>query len=321
VGAYVSDTTPSGEARLAAAPKTILVVWFSQSGQLTEILDRLLAPLRARPATTILQAPLKPTPPFPFPWSPARFLDVFPESFHEIPHALAPLGVDPGTRADLVILGYTPWYLSPAIPVSSFLQSAEGQALVAGRTVITVVGCRNMWYRAHVRVKTRLEAAGAHLKGHIVLADRAPNLVSAASLLHWMRSGRKQRLFGVLPLPGVSDDDIARAVTWGSMIAAALHCETFPDLKEKLASAGACRVVPHLISLENAGARVFRVWSWIVLAAGRRGSHARRAALVAFGCYLGLGLLLASPISFLLFYLTLPFRRRAIEREVKGVVA
>ena len=129
----------------------------------------LLAPLRERSGVEIVEERLAPAAPFRFPWSVYEFLDVFPEAFREIPCALEPLQLTASERYDLVILAYQVWYLAPSIPTSSFLQSREAALLLDGTPVLTIVGCRNMWVRAHALVKNRVRAAKGRLVGHIVL--------------------------------------------------------------------------------------------------------------------------------------------------------
>ena len=72
--------------------KRILVVHYSQSGQLTRVLDAILAPLRKVQHTPldIVELALEPVEPFPFPWGFMQFLDAFPESFLLKPRPLKP---------------------------------------------------------------------------------------------------------------------------------------------------------------------------------------------------------------------------------------
>ena len=131
--------------------KKILVVSYSQSGQLDRIVASLLAPLRSQ--ATIIEEKLAPSTPFPFPWPIHQFLDVFPEAFRGIPCPLQPLKSTASDRYDLVIMAYQVWYLAPSIPISSFLQSREAKSLLQGTPILTIVGCRNMWFRAHAIVR------------------------------------------------------------------------------------------------------------------------------------------------------------------------
>ena len=170
----------------------MLAVYYSQSGQMRRILERVLAPLVAA-GVEVVWAPLEPVPAYPFPWPVGEFFDAFPETVAGIPCALRPPSFDPDGQYDLVVLGWQPWFLSPSIPAASFLRGAARQVL-AGRPVVTVVGARNMWLVAQEEVKRLVRAAGGRLVGNIALADRAPNLVSAVTILRWMLRGRRGAL-------------------------------------------------------------------------------------------------------------------------------
>jgi hypothetical protein len=314
-----ADNAAAGEVRAAERPaKRILVVSFSQSGQLDRIVETLLAPLRTA-GHDIVEERLTPTLPYPFPWTVHQFLDVFPEAFRGIPCPLEPLKTPAHQRYDLVILAYQVWYLAPSIPISSFLQSAEAQQLLQGAPVVSIVGCRNMWLRAHDIVKGHLRAANARPVGHIVLMDRAYHLVSVITILYWMLTGRKDRLLGLFPRPGVSEADITRCAAYGQLVESGLSVPTFPDIQDRLNTLSACRVVPHLMFLENRAVRPFTIWSKLLLSKGSRGDARRRGAVRLFGCYLGFAVALFSPLSFFMFYLTLPFRRAAVDRQIQQV--
>jgi hypothetical protein len=295
--------------------KRILVISYSQSGQLDEIIDSFLTSFKREGIEIILES-IHPVAPFPFPWSIYGFLDVFPESFQGRPIPLHPLKVSPDAEFDLVVIGYQVWYLAPSLPVGSFLQCPDALRLLQCKPVITIVGARNMWYRAHEQVKAHLRMAGARLVGHIALTDRAFNLVSVVTILYWMLGGKKERLLGLFPKPGISLDDIAGCADFGSIVLEGLAAPGLPTLQRRLDEAGACRVVPHLMALERVASQAFRIWSnWILHANERRRSWLVRI----FGFYLAAGIALISPLSLLLFNLALPFRGASIKREIEGV--
>lgn len=49
-----------------------------------------------------------------------------------------------------------------------------------------------MWTNAQEKVKIRLKELHAELVGNIVLTDKAPNLISAYTIVKWMYSGKKK---------------------------------------------------------------------------------------------------------------------------------
>lgn len=75
----MSPNPPPCAPTSVAARKQVLVLSYSQTGQLTTLVESLLAPLRADPRIEIRVEALVPRPSFPFPWSLWRFLDAFPE--------------------------------------------------------------------------------------------------------------------------------------------------------------------------------------------------------------------------------------------------
>lgn len=302
-----------------SSAKKILIISFSQSGQLDRIVASLIAPLRMGRLVDITEEVLIPVTPFPFPWSAYQFLEVFPEAFRGIPCLLEPLKSDADERYDLVILAYQVWYLAPSIPISSFLQSPEARRLLEHTPVLTIVGCRNTWIRAHEKVKDYLHAADARLVGHVVLADKAYQLVSVITFNYWMRTGRKDRMLGFLPKPGVSEQDIARCSELGQVVADCLPCPTFPNIQDRLDELSACRVIPHFMFLETRGAKVFDLWSRWIIGRGRQGDPRRGRLTRIFGWYLGCMIVLFSPLSFLVFYATLPFRRSAVRRQIQHI--
>src|SRR5438477_614085 len=113
--------------------KRILVLFYSQSGQLAEVARSVLEPLQNSGDLTVAVEELRPAVPFPFPWKLRQFFDVFPESVEEIPCALQPFHFDPEAEFDLVILFFQVWFLSPSVPITAFLQSAAARKVLAGR--------------------------------------------------------------------------------------------------------------------------------------------------------------------------------------------
>jgi hypothetical protein len=302
------------EVNVTAPRKKVLVISFSQSGQLRNIVRSFLAPLRENPLIDIVDEVLRPVTPFPFPWSPYEFIDVFPESYQGIPCALAALKCDGQAHYDLVILAYQVWYLAPSIPVSTFLQSDAAKACLKGRPVVTIVACRNMWYRAHATVKEHLLAADARLIGHVALTDKAFNLVSLVTTVYWLLTGKRERLFQLLPTPGVSETDIRRCSVFAKIVESALLNSTQVSIQERLNAAGACRLVPHLVALERLASRAFGIWSNLII----RSRGARKYLVIVFGLYLVFAIAVFVPLSLLLFYLTLPLRRGAVQRQMQA---
>ena len=128
----------------------ILVLYYSQSGQLRDILDSITSEIKSNAEIDFVK--IEPVKPFPFPWPAYTFFDTMPETVQQVPVEVKPLPAEVTNKDyDLVLFGYQSWFLHPSIPVSSFLQS-QYAAVLKGKNVVTVIGCRNMWLNGQERV-------------------------------------------------------------------------------------------------------------------------------------------------------------------------
>ncbi|MFC2467541.1 MAG: dialkylresorcinol condensing enzyme DarA [Capnocytophaga endodontalis] len=292
--------------------KRVLVVYYTQSGQLKEIIDSVLSPLTE---VTIDFLPIDTTEPFPFPWTGEAFFGAFPESYLQIPQPLKPFHLA-HTDYDLVILGYQVWYLSPSIPFNSFLQSEAGKQLLQGKPVITISGTRNMWVMAHQKVKKLLTECGAHLVGNIALTDRHHNHISVITIVQWLFSGDKnKRYLGVFPKAGVADKDIQGASVYGALIAPHLQTGDYTGLQQEIVAHGGVHYKRFLLSAEKKGNRLFGIWAKMIY-----GSKKRKFLLKCFRIYLYIAIWVLMPIVWLLYWLTYPLFFWKVEREVKKLV-
>ena len=292
--------------------KRVLVVYYTQSGQLKEIIDSVLSPLTE---VTIDFLPIDTAEPFPFPWTDEAFFGAFPESYLQIPQPLKPFQLA-HTDYDLVILGYQVWYLSPSIPFNSFLQSETGKQLLQGKPVITVSGTRNMWVMAHQKVKKLLTDCGAHLVGNIALTDRHHNHISVITIVQWLFSGDKnKRYLGVFPKAGVADKDIQGASVYGTLIAPHLQTVDYTGLQQEIVAHGGVHYRRFLLSAEKKGNRLFGIWAKMIY-----GSKKRKFLLKCFRIYLYIAIWVLMPIVWLLYWLTYPLFFWKVEREVKQLI-
>jgi hypothetical protein len=277
--------------------RKVLIIYYSQTGQLKQIVDSIISPLKND--CHLFFEELKPIPSYPFPWNGMPFFQVFPESVNEIPCKLEPFQHNPDDDFDLIILAYQVWYLSPSIPVTSFLQSEAAKKLFRGKPVITVLGVRNMWIMAQERVKSRIADAGGRIVGNIVLADPAPNLTSVITIVRWMMKGDKSpfRWSGIqFPQAGVPDQEISDARVFGDSISKSLLSGKFENLQHELVSAGAVNVDPVLFNIEKTGKRIFGIWARLILKKGPYNDPCREQRLKAFKYYLFAVIYLVSPV-------------------------
>jgi hypothetical protein len=286
--------------------KKILVIYYTQTGQLKQILDSMLLSLTGDRGFLIEYLEIQPTTVYPFPWTRSEFLDVFPESVLEEPIDLKPFAAKhPGTY-DLIILAFQPWYLSPSLPITSFLQSPEAATIIKGANVLIVIGARNMWVKSFERVKERVKSLGGRLCANIVLIDRALNFISFVTICYWMFAGKKDRFLGLFPQPGVSDADIKEAGKYGEVIGPALINDRLDQLDETLQKLGGSEINVSLARLENRAKKIFFLWARAIT----KRPGIRKRLLNVFFVELVLGLVIVSPLNSLLGLVLNKFHRQ-----------
>jgi len=298
--------------------KNILVLYYSQSGQLAEILSNLIKPLDIDDNCQITIQEIQPEQTYSFPWNMKDFLQVFPESYLQIPSPNTPIPQEVmNKKYDLIILGYTVWYLSPSIPVNSFLQGDQAKKLLENTPIITVNGSRNMWILTQEKVKKLLADSKANLVGNIAFVDRHWNHISVITIVHWMIGGKKTKYLGVFPKPGVSDEDIKGAEKFGVVIKKFLFQESFKQMQETLVQLGAVKIKPFLIRSDKSGNHIFSKWSAHIYKVGLKSPERRAKWLNFFQYYLQFAIWVFVPIVFIIFLLTyVPFYAR-IKKDIK----
>lgn len=287
----------------------ILIIYYSQTGQLKQILNSLTSELKNNCELEFVE--IKPINPFPFPWTNNYFFDCMPECVLEIPEPITPIQFK-RTHYDLIILGYQPWFLSPSLPTTSFLQSPFA-SILNGHNVVTVIGARNMWLNAQEKVKGRLQHLNAKLIGNIVFKDNHPNLVSLLTVIRWSFKGQKEAS-GLLPEAGVSGSDIEGAKRFGDLIFQ--HLSDPKGLHNFLLTSGAIDLKPGLIILEKRGVKNFRKFATYIRAKGERGNPDRLSRVKLFNRLLLIGIFILSPISGLTARLAVLIGKKRLEEEV-----
>lgn len=297
--------------------KNILVLYYSQTGQLEDILREFLSMIEKTGDVSITYEALTPRIPYPFPWSSYEFCDVFAESVAGAPCELLPLKCDMNKDYDLIILGYTVWYLSPCIPVASFLQSQDAHHLLGGRPVLTIIGCRNMWILAQEKIKSILRGLDARLCGNIVLSDRTGNLTGVLTIALWMLTGKKERFLGLLPKPGISDGDIKASSRFGPVIREAMAGDTFEIDQKMLNHMDAVAIDPALLIMEIRMTKIFSIWSAFIRKKGGHKNPARRKRVRAFFVYLIIAILVIAPAASLVARLIKKIKKDQLNAEIE----
>ncbi|WP_280270069.1 hypothetical protein [Nocardia wallacei] len=266
-----------------------VVFEYSQTGQLTEVTEALIAPLE-RAGWRIRRVLVEPVEPYPFPWPIRRFFGVFPTCVDE--HATIDISVADGELrsepGELVILAYQVWYLAPALPARALLRGHP--ELFADRDVLTVVACRNMWYSAAAEVGRHLAAAGARPRGAVAAIDTRAQALTLVTTLRWLLTGRRDGAwFG---RAGVGADELERVGRIGSAIAAA---RSAAEVSTAELTDPAAPVVPVLAAADLVAGRIFRYWGGAVRRASAVGAAGRAVTLVGFVGWLGAAILVGLP--------------------------
>jgi hypothetical protein len=239
--------------------KKVLAIYYSQSGQLGEIIDNFTQPLIdagidvEKVRVRLVNEPN-------FPWTADTFFSVMPNCQLDVPAQLQPFELKE-QKYDLVILGYQAWFLSPSIPFNSLMQTEQMKAVVKDTPVITVTGARNMWLSAFVRVKKLLHAAEAKIVGNIALVDTHPNPVSFVTIFHWMLHGKKDSYLNIFPPPGVSDADIKHTKVFGESVIPHLMNNNWEGLQAELDANKAAVLNYNLMVIESTASKIFKAWA------------------------------------------------------------
>ncbi len=301
------------------AKKRVLVLHYTQTGQLTRLLNSVIQPLRSEDLFEIDEVEIKVKEPFPFPWPKRAFFNVFPETYLGVSVEVETPGLDIEKKYDLIILGWQAWYLSPSLPITSFLKTPEAARLFQDTPVVAVSACRNMWIMAYEKLRNHLLQFNAVVYGNIALVDPYPNLVSVLTVVGWMIHGKKENYKSWLPPSGVPDTEIQKASRFGDIIARELQKDDITSLNQSLLKAESVRIKPDLMILEARGNKLFGFWARYIRGKEENLNEARirMRRLKAFSYYLPVGIFILSPIASLLTRLVSLFNKKRVDRLVR----
>lgn len=294
----------------------VLVLYYSQTGQLKDITNNILSPLVNDASTVVDFVKVETEHEFPFPWTRLTFFNAFPESVFGIPFKLKPIQVDESKDYDLIILAYTVWYLNPSIPISSLLQNEEAKRIFNGKKVVTLIGSRNMWVLAQERVKRHLKELKADLIGNIVLIDRNKNLVSIITIIRWMFYGKKHPFWG-FPRAGIIQEDIEASNRFGEVLLNRLKQNNLTDMQEELNAKGAVEINPSLVILEKRATKLFHMYGNFLIKKGGFFDKERLGRVSLLSYLLPIGAFILSPITTLSSFLISVIKRKELAAEIR----
>ena len=263
--------------------KKVLVLYYSQTGQLKRVLDSFVSKLDDE-SVEIHKKAIRPVKNFKFPWSFYDFFDEFPESVYMDSCEIKEID-NLDNDYDLIILGYTVWYMSPSIPITSFLKSDQAKKVFKDTPVVTVVACRDMWILAQERVKTMLTDVDARLIDHVALTDQGGSVVSLLTLPTFMLTGKKQ-YFSSLPPAGIRDEEILKCDRFGERLLCSLKEDKEKGEEAMLRGLGAAVVNAKLIATEKIASRSFLVWGKLIKLSGAKHSLGRKVTITIYVLFL-----------------------------------
>ncbi|WP_426670206.1 hypothetical protein ACPPVU_02960 [Mucilaginibacter sp. McL0603] len=289
--------------------KKVLAIYYTQSGQMGEIINSFTAPI-AEAGAIVEKVVIKPVAEYTFPWTGNRFFAVMPDCVLSVPTELQPF-VLKEKKYDLIILGYQPWFLSPSIPSNSLLNHTAFKAVLKDTPVITISAGRNMWLNAYDRIRKSLKDAGANLAGNIALVDKHPNPVSFITIFYWMLTGKKERYLNVFPKPGVAEEDIRNTKVFGTIIAPHLFTGQWDGLQHELLDQKSVVVKYPLMFIEGKAKFIFAAWAKFI---AKRKNKA--PWISAFKYYLFVALFIGAPVLLILDAIFIrPFSSKRIKAK------
>lgn len=275
--------------------KKILIVSYSQTGQLNSLVENFTKPFLGNENFELIFKNIEPKNKYPFPWDFMTFMDIFPESVYMVPCELQDIE-DDENEYDLIILAYTVWFLSPSIPIGSFLQSSYAKKKFKDKPVITLIACRNMWIMAQEKVKVLLKELGSTLIDNVVLIDKGSSLETFITTPRWMLTGKKDSFFG-LSTAGIDEKDIMKSQRFGKALVQALEQNREKENKSLLQGLKAVEVDIKLIKSEKIGNKSFLIWGKLIRKIGNFGDKKRRVVVMLYLVFLILMILTVVPIN------------------------
>ena len=276
--------------------KKVLVLYYSQSGQLKRVVDSFVSQLPDDEIKVTLKQ-IQPVQQYPYPWPFYDFFDEFPEAAHMDGCDVESLD-DLEDDYDLIILGYTIWFLAPSSPIVGFMRTQQAKELFKNKPVITLIACRDMWVLAQEKMKTLLNDVEAKLIDNVALTDQGKGIYSFATTPRWLLTGKKDA-FWIFPPAGILESDIKAASRFGKRLNEELKLD-----KEKLGVAllknlNAVQVNGKLIASEIIATRSFYIWGKIIKLFGPKKSFGRKVAITIYTVFLALLVFTVVPINIL----------------------
>ncbi|THB69751.1 MAG: dialkylresorcinol condensing enzyme [Gammaproteobacteria bacterium] len=295
--------------------KKVLALYYTQSGQLKNILDSFTTPLINDSDIELTVAKIEPKKEYPFPWKKfSTFLNIFPECVYNDPPEVALDEKIMEEDYDLIILSYQVWYLSPSLPFCGFLKSRYAKKLLKDKPVITLIGCRNMWLMAQEEVKRLLQENEAKHIDNVVLTDQGNSIENFFTVVRWVIYGRKNK-FLFFPPAGVAEEEIKNCSRFGEKLKVALSEDLEKTGEPLLKGMGAVEVNEKLIASEKAGRRNFLIFGKLFRKIGNQDSVFRKNMMYIYMAIFLTLIIAVVPTSILIKTILKPLTKKTIQKQ------
>ena len=294
--------------------KKVLVLYYSQSGQLSSMVDSVTAPLKESSSVIVDYCAIKPITDYSYPWKFYPFFDAFPEAIYMNGCDVEPIN-NQHEDYDLVIIAYTVWFLAPSIPMTGFLKTDQAKQLLNGKPVVTLIACRDMWVMAQEKMKALITDVKATLIDNAVLTDQGGSLYAFITTPRWLLTGKKDP-FLCFPAAGVSEDDLKNSKRFGDALLTGLDQDKEKQRQPLLKNLGAVNVNGKLIATEKIATRSFLVWGKLIKKAGAPGSIPRKIVITIYSLFLLTLVLTVVPLNLLIRQIFSPFTKKSIAKKV-----
>ncbi|GAA3982412.1 hypothetical protein [Mucilaginibacter dorajii] len=290
--------------------KKVLAIYYTQSGQMSDIIDSLTQPV-IDAGYSVEKVAIKMVNSYNFPWKGSTFFSVMPDCVLGASAEIEPFTLKE-SKYDLVIIGYQPWFLSPSIPSNSLINHPDFMKVLNGTPVVTISAARNMWLNAFERFRTSIQNTGAKLVGNIALVDRHLNPISFITIFYWMLTGKKERYLNIFPKPGIDEQEIIGVARFGRIIAARMDMVYWDSLQDEFMHQDAVHIKYPLMFIEGKAKIIFAVWAKTIAKRKNKGPW-----LTAFKYYLFIALFIGAPILLILDMIFIkPFFGQRIEAKM-----
>ncbi len=295
--------------------KRILVVYYSQTGDVRRMAESFVEPLEAAGAE-VVWARIEPVVEYPSPWRNIhRFFNEMPECVLGMPPEIVAPEFSPDEEFDLVVLAYQVWFLAPSPPIQAFLQSDHARAL-RGRKVVTVSVSRNMWHTASIKMKKLLDDVGAVHIDNVVVMHQGPPWATFITTTRTLFTGKRNRLMGVMPESGLPKNAPQRMTTLGSLAAGQLDALDDPAARPMLRGGGAVSVNRRYVIPELVASRCFPFWARVIRGFGFLWRPLRHVGIFFFIHFLLFMIITGIPVCIITLPLVYPFVRKSMAAHV-----